>query len=96
MLAQGAVMAIEDAVILGRCFDKYRDVATALVRYQDARIEVTTRKVIGANDNAVRFHNPALATEAGATAYVDREWSRDAIIRRYEWIFTYDVTAAAI
>jgi salicylate hydroxylase len=44
----------------------------------------------------VRFHNSALATEAGATAYVDREWSRDAIIRRYEWIFTYDVNADAI
>jgi salicylate hydroxylase len=96
MLAQGAVMAIEDAVILGRCFDKYGDVATALARYQDARIDVTTRKVIGAHDNAVRFHNPALATEVGATAYVDREWSRDAIIRRYEWIFTYDVEAVAI
>ncbi len=27
MLAQGAVMALEDAVILGRCFDKYGDVA---------------------------------------------------------------------
>jgi hypothetical protein len=27
---------------------------------------------------------------------VDREWSRDAIIRRYEWIFTYDVNAVAI
>ena len=96
MLAQGAVMAIEDAVVLGRCFDKYGAVATALARYQDARIAVTTRKVVGANDNATRFHNPALATEAGATAYVDREWSRDAVIRRYEWIFTYDVEAVAI
>jgi salicylate hydroxylase len=96
MLAQGAVMAIEDAVILGRCFDKYGDVATALARYQDARIAVTTRKVVGANDNGKRFHNPALGTEEGATAYVDREWSRDAIIRRYEWIFTYDVEAVEI
>jgi 2-polyprenyl-6-methoxyphenol hydroxylase-like FAD-dependent oxidoreductase len=96
MLAQGAVMAIEDAVILGRCFDKYGDVLTALARYQDARMAVTTRKVNGANDNGKRFHNPALGTEAGATAYVDREWSRDAIIRRYEWIFTYDVEAAEI
>ncbi len=96
MLAQGAVMAIEDAVILGRCFDKYGDVATALARYQDARIAVTTRKVMGANDNAKRFHNPALGTEEGACAYVDREWSRDAIIRRYEWIFTYDVEAVEI
>jgi len=96
MLAQGAVMAIEDAVILGRCFGKYGDVAAALSRYQDARIAVTTRKVVGASDNAKRFHNPALGTEEGATAYVDREWSRDAIIRRYEWIFTYDVGAVEI
>jgi salicylate hydroxylase len=96
MLAQGAVMAIEDAVILGRCFDKYGDVATALSRYQAARVAVTTHKVAGANDNAKRFHNPALATEEGAAAYVDREWSRDAIIRRYEWIFTYNVDAVDI
>jgi 2-polyprenyl-6-methoxyphenol hydroxylase-like FAD-dependent oxidoreductase len=96
MLAQGAVMAIEDAVILGRCFDKYGDGATALSRYQDARIAVTTRKVVGADDNAKRFHNPALGTEEGATAYVDREWSRDAIIGRYEWIFTYDVDTVDI
>jgi salicylate hydroxylase len=96
MLAQGAVMAIEDAVILGRCFDKYGDVATALSRYQDARIAVTTRKVAGANDNAKRFHNPALGAEQDAAAYVHREWSREAIIRRYEWIFTYDVDAVEI
>ena len=96
MLAQGAVMAIEDAVILGRCFDKYGDVATELSRYQDARVAVTTRKVAGANDNAKRFHNPALGTEQGAAVYVRREWSRDAIIRRYEWIFTYNVDAVEI
>ena len=59
-------MALEDAVILGRCFDKYGDVPATLARYEQARLAVTTRKVKGANDNAVRFHNPALATEAGA------------------------------
>jgi salicylate hydroxylase len=96
MLAQGAVMAIEDAVILGRCFDKYGDVATALSRYQNARIAITTRKVAGANDNAKRFHNPALGSEEGAAAYVDREWNRDAIIRRYEWIFAYNVDTVEI
>ncbi len=96
MLAQGAVMAIEDSVILGRCFDKYDDVETALKHYQEARVAVTTRKVVGANDNAVRFHNPALGTEAGATAYVDREWSRDAVIRRYEWIFNYTVDTVEV
>jgi len=40
----------------------------------------TTRKVAGANDNAKRFHNPALGAEQDAAAYVHREWSREAII----------------
>ena len=31
-----------------------------------------------------------------AAAYVHREWSREAIIRRYEWIFTYNVDAVEI
>lgn len=96
MLAQGAVMALEDAVVLGRCFDAYPDVATALSRYAHARIAVTARKVQGAIENTRRFHNPALGSEEGACAYVDREWSREAIIRRYEWIFTYDVQTAEI
>jgi salicylate hydroxylase len=96
MLAQGAVMALEDAVILGRCLDQYGDIATAFARYEQARIGVTTARVIGAQDNAVRFHNKALATESGAAAYIEREWSREAIIRRYEGMFAYDVNAVSI
>ena len=56
MLAQGAVMAIEDSVILGRCFDKYDDVETALKHYQEARVAVTTRKVV------VRTTMPCVST----------------------------------
>lgn len=96
-LAQGAVMALEDAVILGRCMEKYRDdLPSALQRYEALRLGVTTRKVLGASANTERFHNPALATEAGAQAYVDKEWNREAIIERYEWIFTYDVNAVEV
>jgi salicylate hydroxylase len=51
---------------------------------------------MGAAANTERFHNPALATEAGAQAYVDQEWSRAAILNRYEWLFTYDVNAVAV
>ena len=96
-LAQGAVMAIEDAVVLGRCLEAYRhDIATALGRYEKARIEVTRKKVLGASANTVRFHNRALANEAAAKAYIDREWSREAILKRYEWVFTDDVTSIPI
>jgi salicylate hydroxylase len=96
-LAQGAVMAIEDAVVLGRCMEKYRDdVATALTRYEQARIDITRRKVLGASSNTTRFHNRALADPAQAQAYVDREWSREAILQRYEWVFTDDVTTTPV
>lgn len=92
-LAQGAVMALEDAVVLGRAFEAFGDDAPeALRRYEAARLDVTRRKVLGASANTERFHNPALATEAGAAAYVDRQWSREAILERYDWIFADDVT----
>lgn len=96
-LAQGAVMAIEDGVVLGRCMEKYgNDVEMALLRYELTRIDITRRKVLGAASNTTRFHNPALADPAQAQAYVDREWSREAILRRYEWVFTDDVTTTPV
>jgi len=36
-LGQGACMAIEDALVLARCFDKYDDVQSALGKYEMAR-----------------------------------------------------------
>jgi len=45
---------------------------------------------------AGRFHNRALAEPAGAQDYVDREWSEERVKQRYEWLFTYDVTAVAV
>lgn len=93
MLAQGAVMAIEDGFILARCFDEFgSDIPTALQRYEAARRERANRTVVGSAENAKRFHNPTLANPDGAQAYVDREWSEDRIKQRYEWLFTYDVT----
>jgi salicylate hydroxylase len=97
MLAQGAVMAIEDGFILARCFERWPDnVATALYRYERARSERTRAIVLGSAENARRFHNPALSDPVGAKAYIDREWSRAAITSRYEWLFTYDVLSAEI
>ncbi|MBV8337869.1 MAG: hypothetical protein JO358_21060 [Alphaproteobacteria bacterium] len=93
MLAQAAVMAIEDGVVLARWPD---DPTTAFARCQRARQERTRRVVLGSAENARRFHKPALADPIGAKEYLDCEWSRAAITSRYEWLFSYDVLQAEI
>jgi len=96
-LAQGACMAIEDGYILARALEKYRDsVPTAFQRYEDARKERTARVVRGSNENATRFHNPALSDVKGATEYVDSQFTEERVKERYEWLFQYDVDAVEL
>lgn len=89
-LAQGAGMAIEDGCVLARALEAYGDdPALALQVYQATRIERTTAIVRGSAANAARFHNPALATEAGAAAYVAAEFEEQKVRARYQWLFAY-------
>ena len=96
MMAQGANMAIEDAVVLARCLDAQGDVPAALRTYENARRERTARLVRAANDNASRFHNPALGNADGAAHYVDTEWQEAKVKQRYDWVFEYDPVRVAI
>jgi len=96
MLAQGAVMAIEDGYILARCLAEVPDAPAALSRYEAARRERTRRVVEGSAANAQRFHNPKLADPIEAKKYVDREWDPGRIAERYEWLFRYDVTQVPV
>jgi salicylate hydroxylase len=96
MLAQGAVMALEDGYVLGRCVTKYGVGPAALQAYEAVRRERANRAVSGSADNAKRFHNPDLAHASGAEAYVTREWQEDKVKARYEWLFTYDASGVAV
>lgn len=96
MMAQGANMAIEDGVVLARCLDAHGDVERALQAYESARRDRTSRLVRAANDNAGRFHNPALGKAEGAARYVDTEWQEAKVKQRYDWVFEYDPVRAAI
>jgi salicylate hydroxylase len=97
MMAQGANMAIEDAIVLARCLARDRaDVSAALARYERARLPRTSRLVRAANDNARRFHNPVLGTTEGARRYVEAEWEEARVKERYDWVFDYDATSVAL
>lgn len=90
-LAQGAVMAMEDGLILARALTELDgDVASRLARYEEARRERTRRAVEGSADNIARFHDRALADSVGARQYVEREWAGHNVASRYEWLFRYD------
>lgn len=96
MMAQGANMAIEDGVVLARSFAAHDDVPAALKAYEAARLDRTSRLVRAANDNAKRFHNPALGNAQGAAHYVDSEWQEAKVKQRYDWVFEYDPVRVAI
>ena len=95
MLAQGAIMAIEDGFILARCLAEY-GVREGLQRYERARIDRTRRTVEGSAANIHRFHNPLLADPEEGRKFIDREWASQRISDRYDWLFRYDATTVAI
>jgi salicylate hydroxylase len=97
MLAQGAGMALEDGFVLARALEAASgNIAQGLKRYEQARIERTTKVVLGSAENGRRFQSRTLANAEEAQAYVDREWTPEKVRARYEWLFTYDVTKVAV
>ena len=95
-LAQGAVMALEDGLVLARCLERLRAPEAAFRRFDELRLKRTADIVRGSAENAKRFHHAELADPALAVAYVTREWKPDLVRRRYDWLFEYDPRSVAI
>lgn len=96
-LAQGAVMAIEDAVVLSRCLEKYRDdPKIALLTYERSRTDRTSKTVTEARKNTDRFHSAELVNKERAEKYLQKEMGEAPIRDRYNWLYQYDSTSQAI
>lgn len=96
-LAQGANMAIEDGLMIARALQTYGDDhARALRSYQDARIARTTRVIRLSAEQAGRVHNPVLTDAAVAEAHVEREWEKNRVSDRYDWLYEYNALTAPL
>ncbi|HEY5412153.1 MAG TPA: FAD-dependent monooxygenase [Caulobacteraceae bacterium] len=96
-LAQGAAMAIEDALVLARCLEAYGpDHATAFGAYERARFERTAGAMTGSLANMRRYHDSRLGSATEAAAYVEREWTEDRVKTRYQPLFAYDARTTPI
>ncbi len=94
-MAQGAVMALEDAWCLGDVLQAAEDIGAGLARFQARRQHRVTRVVATATDNARHFHlgqgvrrlasHGALRLGMGMRPQV--------FAKRVDWIYAHDETA---
>ena len=74
----------------------FSDVPEALRHYEVARLERTSRIVLGSLENVSRYHNPQLADPDQAQAFMDREFAPRAMGARYDWLYEYDALTVAV
>jgi salicylate hydroxylase len=95
--AQGAAMAIEDAVVLARCLaEQSAQPEAALLAYESRRQARTARVLASARSNMGVFHRSNAITQAATYAPMRLA---DALVpafvrSRQDWIYAYDATRA--
>lgn len=95
-MAQGAVQALEDAVVLGGCLQAEADKLAALQRYFDLRIGRVTRVQRRSADNLALFHKAGGVSQFASYApiWLASRLQPSLIHHRQDWIYGYDPEAA--
>jgi len=93
-LAQGAVMAIEDAYVLAREVSSAADVPDALKAYEACRKPRTSKVQAGARENASLFHrsNPVTQLSTYGPMWMAGRMMKGFIHSRNDWLYGHDVT----
>ena len=92
-LAQGANLALEDAWMLADCLAA-RPPSEAFALYRARRWSRAARAVAAANANGRNYHlrHPIMRASAHAVLRIAGLVVPGAVLRRYSWLYNYDVT----
>lgn len=94
-LAQGANMALEDAWVLADCLARHDPPEAAFAAYQQARSARCARIVAASAANARAYHLASPLREiAHLGLRIGGRIAPQAALRRFDWIYGLDVTAA--
>lgn len=94
-LAQGAVMALEDAWVLADCLAAAGDDETGFAAYQARREARVRRTVEAANGNARVYHRGGLARDLGNLGLrLAGRVAPDRVLGQFDWLYGHDVTKA--
>lgn len=95
-LAQGANMALEDAWVLAEALAEDIPLGQAFAAYHSARMRRVSRVIEAANGNARNYHlRSPLREVAHLGLKTVSHYAPNALLRRYDWIYAYDVTRGA-
>lgn len=94
-MAQGAVMAIEDAWVLADSLARCDSTEAGLAMYQSRRFDRVSKVVETANGNAKKYHlsNPLLRTVAHSGMRALGKVVPSKMMGQFDWIYRHDVTA---
>ncbi|MBY9067698.1 FAD-dependent monooxygenase [Hyphomonas sp. WL0036] len=93
-MAQGAVMAIEDAYVLAREIGRGDSISASLKAYEQKRKPRATRIQNVARENAKLFHRSNMFSQAGTYGpmWVAGKFLPSIVHGRHDWIYGLDVT----
>ncbi len=93
-MAQGAVMAMEDAWVLADALHSADDIALGLAAYQARRHARATKVINTASGNAWKYHLsfPPMRMAAHLGLRVMSNFAPKRLLQQFDWIYRHDVT----